>query len=386
MGSSSQIQSPIRFGVFEVDLPGRTLRKGGVRIRLQEKPFRLLAMLVARPGEVVTREELQRELWANEEYGEFDLGLNTAVKKLRQALGDTADNPKWIETVPKVGYRFVGAVGEPGSSLAADPARDSRSWPPKSVLAGSAISCAVCLGLGFIAGRTPEEPRAPQLHLELSAPAGVVYEAFAVSPDGTRLAFIGEGTGATRLWVQSLTDGSIQALNGTEKADILGTPFWSPDGRQIGFFADHKLKRVNAAGGAPQTVCEAPYGRGGSWNEQGLIVFAPDIVDGIWEADLNRGTCKPFLIPPNGGGLRNPQFLPDQQHLLFTRRLPAPTDASCRKVASQQPAVVRSQHTPTKYLPWLRRLANEESANRRSRRRLAADGGFTRLSCGPCAF
>ena len=108
MPGHAQNGGPIRFGAFEIDLAARELRKSGVRIRLQEQPFRVLAMLLARPGQVVTREELQQELWPNEEYGEFDLGLNTAVKKLRQALGDSATSPKWIETLPKIGYRFLG--------------------------------------------------------------------------------------------------------------------------------------------------------------------------------------------------------------------------------------------------------------------------------------
>ena len=329
MRSESQNRGPIRFGVYEVDLPGRTLRKSGVRIRMQEKPFRLLAMLLARPGEVVTREELQRELWPNEEYGEFDLGLNTAVKKLRQALGDSSENPRWIETIPKIGYRFLGNTNGPGSSVVPEPAAHFRSWRPKPVLVGGVIACAIWFVLGFIAARSPERDPGPQLHLQLAAPAGVAYQAFALSPDGTRVAFVGEGNGPPRLWVQSLTDGSVQALDGTENADIAGTPFWSPDSLQIGFFADHKLKRIFAAGGVPQTVCDAPHGRGGSWNKEGVIVFAPDIArDAIWEADLSKGTCKPCLMLSNGAArLRNPQFLPDQDHFLFTRRLPLPADA-----------------------------------------------------------
>ena len=107
---SSARPSVIRFGVFEADITGRTLRKSGNRVRLQEKPFRVLAMLLAKPGEVVTRGELKAELWPNEEYGEFDLGLNTAVKKVRAALGDSGDSPKWIETAPKVGCKFLGPL------------------------------------------------------------------------------------------------------------------------------------------------------------------------------------------------------------------------------------------------------------------------------------
>lgn len=99
-----------RFGVFEADLDSRQLTKSGLRIRLQDQPFQLLALLVERQGQVVTREELKEELWPGNTFVEFDAGLNTAVKKLRTALSDSSDNPRFVETVPRVGYRFVAPV------------------------------------------------------------------------------------------------------------------------------------------------------------------------------------------------------------------------------------------------------------------------------------
>lgn len=96
-----------RFGIFEVDLESRRLTKGGLRVRLQEQPFHVLSLLLARPGEVVTREELKEKLWPGDTYVEFDTGLNTAVRKLRSALGEVADNPRFIETLPRIGYRFL---------------------------------------------------------------------------------------------------------------------------------------------------------------------------------------------------------------------------------------------------------------------------------------
>ena len=99
-----------RFGVFETDLDRRELSKNGVRVRLQEQPFQILQLLLEKQGEVVTREELQEKLWPGDTFVEFDAGLNTAMKKLRTALGDAADNPLFIETVPRRGYRFVAPV------------------------------------------------------------------------------------------------------------------------------------------------------------------------------------------------------------------------------------------------------------------------------------
>jgi TolB-like protein/DNA-binding winged helix-turn-helix (wHTH) protein/Tfp pilus assembly protein PilF len=99
-----------RFGLFEADLEQGVLTKRGLRIRLQDQPFQVLVLLLQRPGEVVTREELRQRLWAADTYVEFDDGLNTAIKKLRLALSDNADNPRFIETVPRRGYRFLVPV------------------------------------------------------------------------------------------------------------------------------------------------------------------------------------------------------------------------------------------------------------------------------------
>ena len=100
----------LQFGTFEVDLRAGDLRKSGARIRLQEQPFQILTMLLEKPGEVITREELQQKLWPADTFVDFDDGLNTAIKKLRDTLGDSADSPRFIETLPRRGYRFIYPV------------------------------------------------------------------------------------------------------------------------------------------------------------------------------------------------------------------------------------------------------------------------------------
>src|SRR5208282_1072064 len=102
----------LRFDVFTLDLRAGELSKQGHRIKLQEQPFQILAMLLEQPGQVVTREQLRERLWPEDTFVDFDHSLNTAVKKLRQALSDEADNPRFIETLPKRGYRFVGPMVE----------------------------------------------------------------------------------------------------------------------------------------------------------------------------------------------------------------------------------------------------------------------------------
>src|SRR5712692_3120373 len=102
--------SVVRFGSFEVDLQSGQLRKHGVRIKLQQQPFQILNMLLERPGELVTREEICRRLWSSDTYVEFEHGLNAAMTRLRQALGDSADNPRFVETLARRGYRFIASV------------------------------------------------------------------------------------------------------------------------------------------------------------------------------------------------------------------------------------------------------------------------------------
>jgi len=112
-----------QFGTFELDLESGELRRAGIKLRLQDKPFQLLVLLLERPGEVVTREAVRGRLWPADTFVDFDHGLNTAVRKLRQVLGDSAENPRFIETLARRGYRFVAPVTSGGtdSTLATPP-------------------------------------------------------------------------------------------------------------------------------------------------------------------------------------------------------------------------------------------------------------------------
>ena len=110
MSESAHAPKVVRFGQFDVDLQAGELRKTGLRVKLQQQPFQVLVVLLERPGEVVTREELRQRLWPADTFVDFDLSLNSALKKLRYALGDVADSPTFIETIPRRGYRFIAAV------------------------------------------------------------------------------------------------------------------------------------------------------------------------------------------------------------------------------------------------------------------------------------
>src|ERR1700730_8784800 len=119
-----------RLGVFEVDVRAGEVRKQGVRIKLQEQPFHGLRVLLRRPGEIVTREELREQLWQSDTFVDFDNGLNTSINKLREALGDSADSPRFIETLPRRGYRFIAPVTAVDGNTGVRATGESPAWRP----------------------------------------------------------------------------------------------------------------------------------------------------------------------------------------------------------------------------------------------------------------
>src|SRR5713226_3822958 len=142
----------LRFGVFEANLHARELRKHGVRVKLSGQPFQILALLLERPCEIVTREQLRERLWPSDTYVDFDHSLNTAVKKLRAVLGDSPENSRYIETIPRVGYRFVAPVQEATAKkewTAGAPLVDSGSRVQAEVKETSRRRWPVFLGIGI---------------------------------------------------------------------------------------------------------------------------------------------------------------------------------------------------------------------------------------------
>jgi TolB-like protein/DNA-binding winged helix-turn-helix (wHTH) protein/Flp pilus assembly protein TadD len=157
MLQSWPIHGIVRFGSFEVDTRSGELRKHGIRLKLQDQPFRVLQALIEHPGEVVTRDELQRRIWPSDTFVDFERGLNNAVKRLREALGDSAESPRYVETLPKRGYRFIGNVERIPALIESEEKRrgkaDSTSLesPPRAIprfwiASGVLLTCA---GLAF---------------------------------------------------------------------------------------------------------------------------------------------------------------------------------------------------------------------------------------------
>ncbi len=165
----SQLATPRRilcFGSFEVDLASGELRRQGLKISLQDQPFRLLALLLERAGEVVTREELRDKLWPADTFVDFDHSLNTAVRKLREALGDSAETPRYVETLARRGYRFVAPVAQDVPSLPPPPAARLRSSARRALVIAAVLSSAALVA--HWAGGRPKPRTQPGRRLTLA--------------------------------------------------------------------------------------------------------------------------------------------------------------------------------------------------------------------------
>ena len=179
-----------------------------------------------------------------------------------------------------------------------------------------AVALLAAVALAIPAVRHLRETPLPEMRVEVNTPQTSQPLHFALSPDGMRLVFVASANGPQRLWVRPLNAAAAQPLPGTEGAIF---PFWSPDSRSVGFFADGKLKRIDVTGGSPQELADAPAGRGGGWNSDGTIVFAPTNAGPLWRLPTSGGQPVEFtkLDVPRQGSHRLPQFLPDGRHFLF---------------------------------------------------------------------
>ena len=187
---TSASPSPVtRFGVFELGLRSKELHKQGLKIRLHGQPVEILAMLLQRPGEIVSREELQKKLWPADTFVDFEQGLNNAMKRLRAALDDNAETPRFIETVPRRGYRFIGAVNSNGQALAADAGTPALQVKPGrrsalSLLAASIAAVALALWwMSRIESPAPKITSAAQLTSDGRVKCG------SIATDGVRVYF-----------------------------------------------------------------------------------------------------------------------------------------------------------------------------------------------------
>ncbi len=321
----------IRFGVFEADLAAHELRKRGVRVKLQEQPFRLLQTLLERPGEVVTREEIQQKLWPDNIFVDFDKSVSTAVTKIRLALDDSAHSPRFVETIPRVGYRFLASPQHAKAGVEIEEPRlapaSSKRWLWTSIVAAA---CA----FGVVAANrlatesssaqpvrrftiAPEATGAGLIRGERLTGFGATAPA-AVSPDGSSIAYASDED-PSRVWIYRFDRGDARPLVGTEGITEL---FWAPDSRRLAFFAERAVKAISTGGGAAVLVCALPvryeFFDGGDWSPDGeTIVFSARSGGGshLYSAPASGG--RPTRILATLSGLMDPRFLPSKAPALL---------------------------------------------------------------------
>jgi eukaryotic-like serine/threonine-protein kinase len=317
-----------RFGTCELDEGARTLRRNGRIVRLQDKPFELLLALVERAGVIVTRDELRRRLWPTDTFVAFDEGLNAAVRKVRQALNDSHESPRFIETVPRHGYRFVAPVhvGQPGG---AEPAAHALT-PPRATSGRSGtarIAWAVPLVIvaaALIDGVARRAPDPPSGRFEIAAPPDTYFPAemprAVVSPDGRHIAFLAgfRARGVHQLWIRRLDGDQSYPVDGTDHAFH---PFWSPRSDALAFISYSKLRRLDLASGQIVTLADAAHSGAGTWNARDEILFTTPgglarisgkggAVEQVTRLDTARGEVAHDW----------PHFMPDGRSFTFTIR------------------------------------------------------------------
>ncbi len=356
----------IRFDVFEVDLSAGQLTKRNRHVKLQDLPFRLLATLLEQPGGIVTREQLRERLWG-QTVVDFDDGLHTAVRKLRDALGDSAAHPRYIETIPRRGYRFVAPVSmapkiddvksteavESTVQGAHEEAVARRFIPPLVWIGGAGI---LALGLlTLLYNKSSRNPDPVADLLPITSYRGL-QRSPSLSPDGTQVAFTWDGgnDGNLDLYVQNIDGSGRTKLTSDQSPDLY--PAWSPDGRTIAFTRNEELLLIPAIGGTEHKITNAG-GSGLSWSaDSKTIAFA--------DRDTPGGPLAIFLISVDSKERRRltaptskeldswPAFSPEGREVAFIRATTTNTDVNRVPVAGGDPTRVAIVGRPLRGLIW----------------------------------
>lgn len=319
MSTSISPGAVIRFGIFELDVRAQELRKAGTRIRLQQQPLQLLQILLQHCGEVVSREEIRRQLWGEGIYVDFDRALNRAVVKLREALGDLAESPRFIETLPRIGYRFIAPVDgavEPTEVHQQPPA----IRPRKVMILRTFVAPSVAL-LGLIVlvilwayRKTPASPRVLNV-VELSKSRE--SKLATVVSDGSRLYFAANFGGAVQAAQLSTSGGDVvpiaTSLNNIVIFDISPNKSNLLVGKVVPYDWPPRLWVLPVMGSAPHKVSEV-RAEGATWMPDGRrILYSAGRALYVLDSSDNRS--QELLTAP--GRITGPAWSPDGRRLRF---------------------------------------------------------------------
>ena len=276
----------VRFGSFEVDLRAGELRKSGVKIKLQGQPLEVLAMLLERPGQVVTREELQQKLWAGDTFVDFEHGLNKAISRVREALADEADNPRFIETLPRRGYRFIATVEGVASGTRREPRIRRTALRYSILLVATLVLAGAAFFITYGKLHSLGQPRQRPL-TRITFDSGLQFGA-TWSPDSRFIAYSSDRAGKFDVWVQQVSGGDPVQI--TKGAGHNWQPDWSPDGKYIAYRSEGGeggLFIIPALGGAGLERKIASSGFYPRWSPDGSqILFQTNQFSGANRFDV----------------------------------------------------------------------------------------------------
>lgn len=325
MHDEKRARQTLSFGPFEWDPARAVLRRDGVRLKLSGQPLEVLTILLEKADRLVTREDLHRRLWGQNTFVDFEQGLNTAIARLRHALGDSAERPHFIETVPGRGYRFIAPVSHGGfEAPTAPPAPrvriDRRTWLAGGV--GLAIGAAAAY-LATPSRRPAEGPAGARRFVVSGAPGPVLelssgFQDLAISPDGSHIVYRTSADGAARFYTRPLDRLEGRFL---PEADVYN-PFFSPDGREVGYykFIDRVLLRASVLGGPASRIADvASFVAGACWCADDTIVFGTlDAAEGLLRVSATGGRVETLTTPEPGVNHALPEVLPGGRAVLFT--------------------------------------------------------------------
>jgi serine/threonine protein kinase len=238
------------------------------------------------------------------------VNLNPKIFELLRRSLEKNPKRRWY-AVGDLRFEIEAALAEPSVST-----RPNLNIPTRRVWPAWAIAIAAVIAAGALLVRDLDRPAAPEVRLEVVTPRTADPTSIAVSPDGKKMVFVGSDRGRSQLFVRFLDSVDVKALAGTENASF---PFWSPNSRSVGFFAESKLKRIDVLGGSVQVLAFAAIGLGGTWNRNDVILFCPNAASGISRVPAGGGPVVQVtnLDMPRAQGHRAPYFLPDGRHFLF---------------------------------------------------------------------